>query len=530
MTKRVRNEISIHRTLSHPNILRLHHHFDDYKAVYLVMELCEGGELYQVLKRQGGRGVEEEKAKLYFRDILNGLDYLHNTKRIIHRDLKLSNILLYLDGDRQTVAKIGDFGLACYMDGQRDGQDDHCLNMTICGTPNYLAPEVVQKRPYGQEADLWSLGCLLFAMLVGRAPFEGHSLRATFDKVVSGVFQVPDSLSPSARNLICALMRTDPHSRIKLRDIMVHPFVGGEPLFTLPNFLKQPDTNLINTKTLKPIKQSIKHGCIEIDTLGRVQFTVDSDRSVMTVSPDGQRVSFTDAHGRTESCTVGELGRAARKRYDYMKRFVDLVRTKTPIASLRHDQFKTNVFNSDGLFCLVQFNSNTVNMEYQERTDSIVVNNTDSLFHPTYTAIHKYEGEASIRKGLLEFVNRLAQLKKALCSLPSDYSKYPLVIDETTQTLKSPPSYITLKSMDHSDWTNLSGLRPKLKPLFCRSVGWKVPVDTTTDYYLLMDGKCVRHDKGRGVCSEDEGTSWHNESRYSSILRSFEHYSLYNKP
>lgn len=130
MSERVRNEVSIHHQLRHPNILELHHFFEDPEKVYLVMELCLAGELYQYLARRK-KLLSEGEARTFFREIVKGVDYLHQ-HGIIHRDLKLSNILL---DDGAMRPKIADFGLAV-----RQNNPQFSEQRTLCGTPNYLAP------------------------------------------------------------------------------------------------------------------------------------------------------------------------------------------------------------------------------------------------------------------------------------------------------------------------------------------------------------------------------------------------------
>ena len=135
MALRVRNEVSIHHQLHHANILQLLHFFEDASNVYLVMELCEGGELYQRVKR---RAVSETDIVRIFRGVVQGVAYLH-AHGIIHRDLKLSNILLTSEG----VPKIADFGLACRSEAassQNSAFEEPTEQHTLCGTPNYLAP------------------------------------------------------------------------------------------------------------------------------------------------------------------------------------------------------------------------------------------------------------------------------------------------------------------------------------------------------------------------------------------------------
>lgn len=129
MVQRVKNEVTIHAALEHPNILRLYHFFEDDRNVYLVMELCEKGELYKLLKKNNGAPFEEDQVRSFVQDIVQGLVYLH-TQGIIHRDLKLSNILL----SRGMQAKIADFGLAVRQ------SNPYTEQKTLCGTPNYLPP------------------------------------------------------------------------------------------------------------------------------------------------------------------------------------------------------------------------------------------------------------------------------------------------------------------------------------------------------------------------------------------------------
>lgn len=168
----------LHSQLKHKNILQLLHYFEDELNVYLVMELCEKGELYSFLKKRqhdtGKKGLDEYIVSQLLHDISNGIQYLHLKKRIIHRDLKLSNILL----NSRLQAKIADFGLA--IDFSKPVSPDAGA---ICGTPSYLAPyfdcfmfsEILSDRNYGFAVDMWSLGCLMYALLFGELPSTGDT-------------------------------------------------------------------------------------------------------------------------------------------------------------------------------------------------------------------------------------------------------------------------------------------------------------------------------------------------------------------
>ena len=167
LAERVRAEAETHILLDHESVVRLHTFFEDSSNVYFVMDLCEGGELYHYIRNRGG-GLAEEEAKRMFAQVVAGLQYLH-AHHIAHRDLKLSNLLLTSD----LRVKISDFGLSVVLRGQ-DGESG-----TMCGTPNYMSPEVISSSPHGLPSDVWSLGCLLYTMLVGVPPFESATVDET---------------------------------------------------------------------------------------------------------------------------------------------------------------------------------------------------------------------------------------------------------------------------------------------------------------------------------------------------------------
>ena len=161
--------------------------------------------------------MDEMQASALFAQLVAGLLYLH-TQGVMHRDLSLSNVLLTScaalpnGGPRQQFAvKIADFGLAVQLSA-----DDACAT-TMCGTPNYISPEIVaREKPYGLASDLWSLGCLLFSLLSGEAPFESNTIDTTLARVGRADYSFPSSISPTARDLISRLLQKNPEDRIDL--------------------------------------------------------------------------------------------------------------------------------------------------------------------------------------------------------------------------------------------------------------------------------------------------------------------------
>jgi len=176
-------EVQIHRTLSHPHVVRLDGCFEDNENVYVLLELCARRSLMELHKRR--RAVTEPEARYFLHQVLpiqfllsgfifNSIVfqivlasvYLHDN-RVIHRDLKLGN--LFLNDDMEV--KIGDFGLATTMDHEGERKK------TLCGTPNYIAPEMLDKKGHGYEVDIWAIGCILYTLLVGKPPFETETLK-----------------------------------------------------------------------------------------------------------------------------------------------------------------------------------------------------------------------------------------------------------------------------------------------------------------------------------------------------------------
>ncbi|GAA6004096.1 hypothetical protein JCM10207_002424 [Rhodosporidiobolus poonsookiae] len=209
--KQVRREIEIQSNLAHPNILRLHGFFHDEKRIFLIIEFAGKGELYKQLHRCGR--FSEKRSSRYIAQMADALAYLHG-KHVIHRDIKPENILIGVNGE----LKIGDFGWSVHAPGNR--------RSTLCGTLDYLPPEMVENREHTAAVDLWALGVLTYEFLCGQPPFEdlsGH--QATYRKIVRLEYTIPSHVSPEAADLIKKLLRLKPEDRLPLKDVAVHPWI-----------------------------------------------------------------------------------------------------------------------------------------------------------------------------------------------------------------------------------------------------------------------------------------------------------------
>ena len=211
------SEIRIHRSLNHKHIVKFEHVFEDNDNVYILLEMCTNQTLNELYKRR--KRLLEFEAQYYIFQMVDALRYLHKN-RVIHRDLKLGNLFL---SDKLEI-KLGDFGLAARL--EFDNEKRH----TVCGTPNYLAPEVLNNRVgHSYEVDVWSLGVVLYALMVGKPPFETREVKATYERIRKVNYKFPETvkLSDKVKNLIKRIFQLDPSKRPTLDQIMEDPFLNG---------------------------------------------------------------------------------------------------------------------------------------------------------------------------------------------------------------------------------------------------------------------------------------------------------------
>ena len=206
----LRREIEIQSHLRHRNILRMYGYFYDCKRIYLILEYSPGGELYKELTKRG-RFNEKISAK-YISDLSSALAYCHK-KHIIHRDIKPENLLVGFRGE----IKIADFGWSVHAPSSRRN--------TLCGTLDYLPPEMVEGREHDEQVDVWSLGVLLYEFLVGNPPFEAEGHNATYRRIQRVDLRFPRGLSEDAMDLISKLLVKDPSKRLPLEMIPSHPWI-----------------------------------------------------------------------------------------------------------------------------------------------------------------------------------------------------------------------------------------------------------------------------------------------------------------
>ncbi|XVE51475.1 hypothetical protein DITRI_Ditri02bG0043900 [Diplodiscus trichospermus] len=205
----IKREIAILRRVRHPNIVELFEVMATKTKIYFVMEYVRGGELFNKVAK--GR-LKEDIARKYFQQLISAVNFCH-ARGVYHRDLKPENLLLDENGD----LKVSDFGLSAVSDQIR--QDG--LFHTFCGTPAYVAPEVLARKGYdAAKVDIWSCGVILFVLMAGHLPFHDQNIMAMYKKIYRGEFRCPRWFSPELIRLLTKLLVTNPEARITIPEIM----------------------------------------------------------------------------------------------------------------------------------------------------------------------------------------------------------------------------------------------------------------------------------------------------------------------
>ena len=234
------SEIKIHKSLHHPQIVAFEHYFEDTENVYILLEICQNQTLNDLLKRR--KRLTEIEVQCYIVQLIKALKYLHS-HRVIHRDLKLGNLFLT---DKMEL-KVGDFGLATKLDFEGERK------RTVCGTPNYIAPEILDgKTGHSYEVDIWSLGVIIYTLIIGKPPFETRDVKTTYKRIKMNAYSFPETaiISEAAKNLISQILVTDPAKRPSLDQILIHDFFNQGT--SIPKLL--PTSTLACTPSLSYIR------------------------------------------------------------------------------------------------------------------------------------------------------------------------------------------------------------------------------------------------------------------------------------
>jgi tRNA A-37 threonylcarbamoyl transferase component Bud32 len=239
-------EIEILKKLDHPNIIKLYETLETPKYYHLILEYVPGISLYSYLKSKPNRTLDESEAKRLFKQVLSALDYCHSNN-VAHRDIKLDNIIL----DLRNNVKIIDFGFSTM-----HSQD--VKSRIFCGTPSYMAPEIVGRKDYyGTQADIWALGILLYAMICGKMPFKAYNDKELYRRIEKGAFSVPSTFQDSLKALINKILETNPKKRPSIKELLEDEWVSCSGV-------------LRTTAQPFPLKVSNDNGSLDLDIISGI--------------------------------------------------------------------------------------------------------------------------------------------------------------------------------------------------------------------------------------------------------------------
>ena len=210
-----RREVEVMYKIHHPNVVKLFGHFEDNNYCYFIMEYISKGNMFGLIPTDKKKRISTQIVASLMKDIISAVYFLHNMNPpIIHRDIKPENVLL----TEKLEAKLTDFGWSNYI------QEDE-KRTTVCGTPIYLAPEIIKEQGHDERVDIWCIGVLLFELATGGVPFPGNDIETLESNILKLKIQWPKDINTDAKNLIMRILKLDPNARISLSDMLQHHFI-----------------------------------------------------------------------------------------------------------------------------------------------------------------------------------------------------------------------------------------------------------------------------------------------------------------
>ena len=451
-------EMEIMYKIHHPNVVKLFGNFEDDNYCYLIMEYISKGNIYHLIPKDRRKRLSTQVVASLMKDVISAVYFLHNMNPpIIHRDIKPENVLL-AEGN---IAKLTDFGWSNYIQGEEKRN-------TVCGSPIYLAPEIINETGHDEKVDIWCIGVLLFELSTGTVPFAGNDIDTLKMNINAVKINWPRDINLEAKNLISKILKYDPSSRISLREMLMHPY------FTkyFPNAvdcLIKPDDNLTyvpfvvskdNPLTYNPIADNKKNN--------------NNNENNSKTERNRKKSSENIISERTHNREVGKY-REKEDRERNKNKFRDV--SPLPNTKLRLDT-DNNVSNKDNSYMKLKYNILLKNYEKLENDIEVLKNKNDDPNQKEVDRLIKELNEKDIKlKKLIkantlnnsnhsfnsndtnenvvkklenenkELKEKLNQLEKSICRNPrdslniklsniKDFSTEKNLVDEAIQKLK----------------------------------------------------------------------------------------------
>ena len=343
-----RREVEVMYKIHHPNVVKLYGHFEDNNYCYFVMEYISKGNIYGLIPQDKKRRLNAQVVASIMKGVITSVYFLHNMNPpIIHRDIKPENVLL-AEG---LVAKLTDFGWSNYME-----EDEK--RTTVCGTPIYLAPEIIKEKGHDERVDVWCIGVLLFELITGNVPFQGNDIETLKNNILKLKIAWPRDINTDAKNLIMKILKLDPNARISLSDMLNHPFFT-KYFPNAPQSLIKPDDTIKykpfiiskdDPKTWDPIEKDDKEKKSDntADNQGKtdkipkkvtddnkpaesekkMEFTPENFKSLREKYKNLEKEYDSLKNKKTENCDIDQLKNLLKEKEERLAQLVGFVKEK----------------------------------------------------------------------------------------------------------------------------------------------------------------------------------------------------------
>jgi serine/threonine protein kinase len=399
MGEQINREIDIMYKLNHPHVIKLVNHYEDDDNLYLIMHFASKGQLYSLLKRHGR--FDQRTTAQYMRELISAVKYLHSfTPPIIHRDIKPENILL----DENGRVKLADFGWSNYEDKKRQ---------TYCGTPEYLAPEMIKKEGHDTTVDIWDLGVLMFELLTGHPPFSGSNQTELFMNIKKHKINWPDDFPPLAKNLISKILKQNPKERVGLDEILQHAwFEKNPPLKPVLQEVPMDEKAMIESLLINVKPENLKDEISKV-----IQEKKDKRKSIIEQIKKVHNLSNTTLTNFTGNEVIIHPQREDPESKD-LKQEVERVKKENHDIKQKSDKMELEIKTLKNEISKYKDNQNKTQIEIElsqvkEELDKYKIMNKDRL--GLLTEIEEKNNEVlELRNKLLGTENELEAVRKSL--------------------------------------------------------------------------------------------------------------------
>ena len=459
-------EIEIMYRVHHPNVVKLFGHFEDNNYCYFIMEYIPGGNIYSLVQRL--KPVTLQGIASIMKEVISAVYFLHHMNpKIVHRDIKPENVLL----DQSNHAKLTDFGWSNYMEGD-------IKRTTVCGTPVYLAPEIINNMGHDEHVDIWCIGVLLFELMVGRPPFSGETEQSVRYNILKMRINWPKNMDSDAADLISKILKYNPEERISLEQMLLHPFFTKFFPNAISSLIK-PDRSIQyrvfivskdNPLTWNPIYSGNDLG-LKLKTYGGNEYTLNQyNYDDLYQKYENLKKEYNDL--RNAGFSSGALDSLRRELKDKENKLNQLINQRSinsnnnkiqiTTTQVQNQPYSTNSYSYTNQ---MNNNINIDNIGYNYKTNNDLRITYDDLINENYDLKNKlsqYENHFNQQNEVIYLDNNFNQIRNSITNnnkLDFNQAFDKLKTDIDTYTQNNYNTIISMKDQEIERWKKEEKLR-----------------------------------------------------------------------